>query len=93
MASVVLRVPPALAQFCAGERVLTMSGATVDEALADATARHPLLRGQLLDEGGRIREHLHLFLNDTDVRRNLDTVLQEGDELTVLRAMSGGRSA
>ncbi|HYZ00961.1 MAG TPA: MoaD/ThiS family protein [Candidatus Binatia bacterium] len=90
MASVVLRVPPTLAQFCAGERVLTVSGATVDEALGDATTRHPLLRVQLLDEGGRVREHLHLFLNDTDVRRDLDTALREGDELTVLRAMSGG---
>ena len=90
MASVVLRVPPTLAQFCAGERVLKVAGATVDDALGDATARHPLLRVQLLDEGGRVREHLHLFLNDTDVRRDLDTVLREGDELTVLRAMSGG---
>lgn len=91
MASVVLRVPPALAQFCAGERALKVAGATVDEALGDATTRHPLLRAQLLDEGGRVREHLHLFLNDTDVRQDLDTVLREGDELTVLRAMSGGR--
>jgi sulfur-carrier protein len=91
MASVVLRVPPTLAQFCAGERVLMVSGATVASALGDATTRHPLLRAQLLDEGGRVREHLHLFLNDTDVRRDLDTVLREGDELTVLRAMSGGR--
>ena len=90
MASVVLRVPPTLAQFCAGERVLSVSGAAVDDALGDATSRHPLLRTQLLDEGGRVREHLHLFLNDTDVRRDLDTVLREGDELTVLRAMSGG---
>jgi sulfur-carrier protein len=91
MASVVLRVPPTLAQFCAGERLLAVSGATVNEALAAAAARHPLLRNQLLDEGGRVREHLHLFLNDTDVRRELDTRLREGDELTVLRAMSGGR--
>lgn len=91
MASVVLRVPPALAQFCAGERALKVAGATVDGALRDATTRHPLLRAQLLDEGGRVREHLHLFLNDTDVRQDLDTVLREGDELTVLRAMSGGR--
>ena len=90
MPSVLLRVPPTLAQFCGGERLLTVSGARVDEALGAATARHPLLRGQLLDERGQIREHLHLFLNDTDVRRDLDSALQEGDELTVLRAMSGG---
>ena len=90
MASVVLRVPATLAQFSGGERVLSVSGGTVDEALGDATTRHPLLRVQLLDERGRVREHLHLFLNDTDVRRDLDTALREGDELTVLRAMSGG---
>jgi molybdopterin converting factor small subunit len=90
MPSVLLRVPPTLAQFCGGERLLAVSGATVDDALAAAAARHPLLRGQLLDERGRVREHLHLFLNDTDVRRDLQAALREGDELTVLRAMSGG---
>jgi molybdopterin converting factor small subunit len=89
-ASVTLRLPPTLAQFCDGERILAVEGATVREALATAASDHPLLRAQLLDERGRVREHLHLFLNETDVRRDLDTPVSGGDELIVLRAMSGG---
>lgn len=85
-----LRLPPTLAQFCEGERVLDVDGATAREVLVSAAARHPLLRAQLLDERGRVRANLHLFLNDADVRRELDTPMRSGDELLVLRAMSGG---
>jgi molybdopterin converting factor small subunit len=85
-----LRLPPTLAQFCDGERVVAVAGTTVGEALASAAAAHPLLRAQLMDERGRVRPNLHLFLNEQDVRTELDTPVRGGDELLVLRAMSGG---
>ena len=87
---VVLLVPSTLAQFCAGTSRLPLSASTVREALEGATRIHPLLRAHLFDESGRIREHLHLFRNWDDVRDDLDVSLEDGDELYVLRAMSGG---
>jgi len=85
-----LRVPRILAPFCEGETSLPVSGNDVRTALADAMTRHPMLRRHLLDEEGRVREHLHLFLNETDVRNELDAATRDGDELYVLQAMSGG---
>jgi molybdopterin converting factor small subunit len=85
-----LVMPGTLAQFCAGSRSLKLSAATVREALEDAARLHPLLRSHLLDERGCVREHLHLFRNWDDVRDDLDTSLEDGDQLYVLRAMSGG---
>lgn len=85
-----LTVPQTLAGFCDGERHLDADGATVRSALEAAFARHPLLRSQLVDEAGSLRPHLHLFLNDEDVRNALDTPVTTADRLLVLRATSGG---
>ena len=53
-------------------------------------ARHALLRIDVLNERGEVREHVHLFRNETDVREDLSAATREGDEIYVLQAMSGG---
>ena len=85
-----LTLPQTLASFCDGERNVSAEGATVRSALESAFDRHPMLRSQLVDEAGSLRPHLHLFLNEEDVRNALDTPLTPGDRLLVLRATSGG---
>ncbi len=85
-----LTLPQTLASFCDGERRLSADGPTVRSALEAAFERHPMLRSQLVDEAGALRPHLHLFLNEDDVRNALDTPLTPGDRLLVLRATSGG---
>lgn len=85
-----LTVPQTLATFCDGERHLVAEGGTVRSALEAAFARHPLLRSQLIDETGSLRPHLHLFLNDEDVRNALETPVTTSDRLLILRATSGG---
>jgi len=90
MSSVELRLPSMLATTAGGGTRLQVSGATAREALDDAFARHPLLRTHLLDEAGRVREHVHLFLNEENIRERLTAELREGDQLVVLQQMSGG---
>ncbi|MGH7904325.1 MAG: MoaD/ThiS family protein [Candidatus Dormibacteraceae bacterium] len=85
-----LRLPVTLAPYCGGMRSLTVSGATVREAL-DSLGAESVVRVHLLTESGRLRQHLHIFLGEVDVRDELDTPLGAGDELYVLQAMSGGR--
>ena len=85
-----LTLPQTLASFCDGERHVDTEGTSVRSALEAAFERHPMLRSQLVDEAGALRPHLHLFLNEEDVRNALDTPLTPGDRLLVLRATSGG---
>jgi molybdopterin synthase sulfur carrier subunit len=88
--SVELRLPSMLASAAGGSTRIQVSGATARAALDDAFARHPLLRTHLLDEDGRVREHVHLFLNEDDIRERLSAELRAGDQLVVLQQMSGG---
>lgn len=66
-------------------------GATVAEALADVFARHPAVRGYVLDDQDRIRLHIAVFVDGRHVRRDiLETPLTPESELYVLQALSGG---
>jgi molybdopterin converting factor small subunit len=75
-----------------GEVTLDVAGSTVDDALAALFALHPRLRDRLLDEQGRLRRHVNLFLDRASIRDTggLATPLRPGATLTVLPAVSGG---
>ena len=79
-----------LGQFAAGETDFEVEAVTVREALQAVMSRHVLVGQHILTESGGVREHLHVFLNEEDVRNALDTAVVEGDEVYVLQAMSGG---
>ncbi|MGG5821196.1 MoaD/ThiS family protein [Falsiroseomonas sp. HW251] len=68
------------------------AAATVREALDLAFAANPRLRGYLLDEHGRLRKHVTIFVNDAAVadRSALSDPLAPDDEVFVFQALSGG---
>ena len=70
------------------------AAATVGEALDSLWQRHVGLRDRVLNEQGKLRQHVNIFLNDDNVRRRelLDTKLPENCEITILPAVSGGEA-
>jgi hypothetical protein len=70
----------------------TVAGATVAEALAAVFADNPRLRGYVLDEHGRLRRHVALFVDGRPLadRIRLSDPIGESSELFVLTALSGG---
>ena len=67
-------------------------GATVAEALAAAFAENPLLRSYLLDDQGRLRRYVNIYVNDRAVgdRLRLSDPIAEDDEIHIFQALSGG---
>jgi len=66
-------------------------GQTIGAVLADVFARHPAARGYVLDDQGRVRVHIAVFLDGEHVRRDiLDRAVKPDSELYVLQALSGG---
>jgi molybdopterin converting factor small subunit len=72
--------------------VVDSPAATVGEALENLCRRHIGLRDRVLNEQGKLRQHVNIFLNDDNVRRKelLDTSLPDNCEITILPAVSGG---
>ncbi|HEY3833643.1 MAG TPA: MoaD/ThiS family protein [Acidimicrobiia bacterium] len=64
-------------------------GATVDEVLHDLDRQFRGLRFRVVDEQGRLRKHMKVFLGDESVR-DLDLPVAGFAELTLMQALSGG---
>jgi len=92
MATVLVRLPGLLAHIMSGSRQVEVQADTVQGAVDQLLADYPALRVHLYDESGRLRPHVNLFRNDTNIRRlsSLDSPIRDGDTLTVMQAVSGG---
>ena len=65
------------------------SGATLAEVLADLDRRYTGIRFRMIDEQDRIRRHIRIFVNGTQVR-DLAQPLDAADEVVIVQALSGG---
>ena len=87
MAVVTLRAP--LRERTGGTAKHDLPGGTVGEVLRELERRHPPVTGWILDEQGRIRPHVIVFVNGERTRE--DTPIAPDDVLQVLPSISGGR--
>jgi molybdopterin converting factor small subunit len=84
----VVRVRGALKERAGGSAEHHVEGATVAELLCGLEREHPALAGWILDERGRIRRHVNVFVNGE--RGGEGTAVARGDRVDVLPAISGG---
>lgn len=67
------------------------AGDTLADVLADVFARHPAVRGYVLDDQDRIRLHIAVFVDGVHVRRDiLAAPVTPDSEVYVMQALSGG---
>ena len=87
-------VPGPLRDFSDGQAQVELAGspATLGDALAELGARYPGVARRVLDEQGKVRPHINLFVGGDCVRfgEGLATRLPEGCEIAILPAVSGG---
>lgn len=69
-----------------------VGGGTVGEALEAYFARHPGVRAYVLDEQGRVRHHVTVFVGAQQLRdrARLDEPVDERTVVAVMQALSGG---
>lgn len=85
----IVHVGSVLYEYTGGRGRLEARGQTVAAVLDDLERRHPGLRFRVIDEQGRVRPHMRLFVGNAPVAE-LGQKLGERDELHVLGALSGG---
>jgi len=90
--SITIQIPRALRDLCDGSSTLALSAASVREALDEIERLYPAIHRGICDETGRLRPHIHLFVNSSLVRerQGMETMLESGDVITILPAVSGG---
>jgi sulfur-carrier protein len=82
-------LPSPLGSYTGGRRVVEGEGGTLAELLSDLDRRHPGIRFRVVDEQGRIRAHIKIFVN-REQAASLAQALGANDEVMVVAALSGG---
>ena len=85
-------IPRILQEYAEGQSDLDVVGNTVGELMEELQREYPRLYICICNDTGKVREHIHLFLNDNllPVRTALATPVSAGDTLSVFQAVSGG---
>jgi hypothetical protein len=91
---VTVRLPPALAGFAAGLTEVRLSvdeDATMRDLLEALREEHPGVVDRVLDEAGRQRRQVNVFLGPDSIRAlsDLDTPVYPGADVTILASPSG----
>lgn len=75
-----------------GADLIEVEARTVGGILAELAQRFPLLAEQTLDAAGEVIPSVNVFVGEDDIRfmDGMDTVVEIGQELTILPALSGG---
>jgi molybdopterin converting factor small subunit len=87
-----IRIPTPMRRYTNGERLITVSAATLDSAIAELDGRFPGLRERLIGGDGQLHQFVSIFVGEEDVRllQGLATPLQEQTEVSIIPAMAGG---
>ena len=87
-----VHIPSPLRSYTLGAPSVAVAGATletVDDVLRVIDRRTPGFRFRIVDERGRLRPHVRIFHESRPIE-GLDTRVEDGDELFIAAALSGG---
>ncbi len=92
---VTISIPTPLRPFTGGLDTVELAGDTVGQVLDGLVATHGGLKRHLMQEDGRLRNFVSLYLNETDIRHLASTAtpVRPGDVLTIVPSIAGGAPA
>jgi molybdopterin synthase sulfur carrier subunit len=70
----------------------TAKGRTLSEILCEMDTCYPGVRSYVLDEHGRLRKHVNIFIDGTIItdRNALSDSFSDNSEIYIIQALSGG---
>ena len=88
-----IRIPTPLRKYTNDQAEVDVDGATVGEVLTNMETQYEGIRQNLVDEAGEVRRFVNVYVNDEDIRflDGTGTSLKDGDSLTIVPAIAGGR--
>jgi sulfur-carrier protein len=93
--SILVLIPAPLRRYTGGEAKVKGEGGTVAQLIDGLDADYPGLRARILEDDGKIRRFVNVFVNGQNVRnlQGTETAVNPGDEVGIVPAMAGGRAA
>jgi molybdopterin synthase sulfur carrier subunit len=91
--SIEIRIPPALRSFTGGSDEVIVEGPSVRAAIDALESAHPGIKERICAADGKVLRFVNLFVGEEDIRMldGLDSVVPDGETLSIIPAMAGGR--
>ena len=93
--SVTVRIPTILRNLTDGAAEVSADGSTLADVIDALESAHPGLRARVLDDDGKLRRFVNVYVNDDDVRfaSGLQTPTPDGANVSIIPAVAGGSAA
>ena len=90
--AVSVRIPTILRTYTGGESEVSAEGDTLAAVLDDLDASYAGIKGRILDEAGKLRRFVNVYVGNDDVRflEELATPTPDGVQISVIPAVAGG---
>jgi len=90
--AVTVRIPTILRTYTGGAAEVPAEGATLAEVIDALEGTYPGIRGRVLDDAGKLRRFVNVYVNDDDVRfaEGLATPTKDGAAVSIIPAVAGG---
>ncbi|MDO9379561.1 MAG: MoaD/ThiS family protein [Nocardioidaceae bacterium] len=90
--SVPVRIPTILRSYTGGANEVTVEGDTLVEVLDSLEQAHPGIRARVLDDEGKVRRFVNIYVANEDVRfaDGLATKTPANTQISIIPAVAGG---
>jgi sulfur-carrier protein len=87
-----VKIPTQLRALTGEEPEVEASGNTVREVVDDLEVRFPGMKQRLVDDSGKLRRFVNVYLDEEDVRflSGIETEVPAGARLSIIPAVAGG---
>ena len=91
MGNVIVKLSNILAVEAGGKKV-QVEASTLKQAIDSLVFGREGLKNRLLDESGKPRDYINVYVDGRDYRflNGLETLLRDGSNITIIPAVSGG---
>lgn len=90
--SVSVRIPTILRPLTGGATEVASEGDTLAAVLDRLESDHPGLKARVLDDAGKVRRFVNVYVGEEDVRfaGGLETPTPAGSKISIIPAVAGG---
>ena len=91
--AVLVRIPTPLRTLTKSAAEVQADASTVTDLIDVLERQFPGLKERLLEDGGQLRRFINIYINQEDIRflQGATTSLKQGDEVSIVPAIAGGR--
>ena len=93
--AVKVRIPTPLMKLTDNQAEVSAEGGSVSEVINNLENQFNGIKERICDENGSPRRFINIYINEEDIRflEGEDTVVKDGDEISIIPAIAGGNSA